>query len=671
VATGNISEIGDDIYDQDMDDSAVCTSYGPFFSDTSPILFVDPPEIAGLGYLNAIANTYGTFAPFVDTPSGAEMYLVIYGYNLPIDGVSTGPPQICINGACGTGTSVTDTGFTLGVPWVVTPPDDTGYGQINIPYSVTSLATAGGYTLALQTNGGGTSSSFTVAPAPSIQVTRSSLLQATATGTPSGFGTFSWVPADFDNWAFASGNSSSSNPNTVVFSNGPNTAPNGAPTPGAIGATTAYYTAVSDSSDWVGASFHVPTFGMSCYYVTTQQQWGAAPSSCSSQTLNGNVYSGYWTNPPGLPAGQYCNAYLVEVALQGSGQNSSGTLVHYVSGGYPPGSIFQIISQLTGSDGTPVIPNGSVARDRSIIPRGGVLVDANGIGSGLLANDTGDGIVGYRLDFYKELELACVQISTTSWPYPAVTQVTLTALRTRRSNRGAMKFYKCSMLFISSAMFLLGSGDQVQSAFLSGSEIFVSNPGGKPRQLTHDGLPKSLLVWSPEGGKIAFTTQSSTGALAEIRVVSLFGEPARDIPFRVPQAGVHIGGMRGVEELYWLDEHRLAVSGSLNPSTVEYVAIDIATGKEITSYGTDGFSLAVSPKGNHVAYKSWVPHFQAEGDRRPQLCLDHECDSGRFAAQTYPGPARHIEFVGNPMCRRTGLRWRFSRSLTELSACGW
>jgi hypothetical protein len=91
----------------------------------------------------------------------------------------------------------------------------------------------------------------------------------------------------------------------------------------------------------------------------------------------------------------------VEVALQGSGQNSSGTLVHYVSGGYPPGSIFQIISQLTGSDGTPVIPNGSVARDRSIIPRGGVLVDANGIGSGLLANDTGDGIVGYRLDYYK------------------------------------------------------------------------------------------------------------------------------------------------------------------------------------------------------------------------------------------------------------------------------
>jgi dipeptidyl aminopeptidase/acylaminoacyl peptidase len=211
-----------------------------------------------------------------------------------------------------------------------------------------------------------------------------------------------------------------------------------------------------------------------------------------------------------------------------------------------------------------------------------------------------------------------------------------------------MKFYKSTLLFLLSAVLLLGSGDQIKSAFLSGSEIFVSVAGGKPRRITHDGLPKGLLVWSPEGGKIAFTTEPTGGALAEIRVVSLSEEPARHIAFRVPQPGVHIEGMRGVEELYWLDEHRLAVSGSLNPSTVEYVVIDIATGKELAGYLTDGFSLAVSPKGNHVAYKSSEPHFQAEDDRRPQLCLDNECDSGRFAAQTYPGQGRHVEFVGNP-----------------------
>lgn len=211
-----------------------------------------------------------------------------------------------------------------------------------------------------------------------------------------------------------------------------------------------------------------------------------------------------------------------------------------------------------------------------------------------------------------------------------------------------MRFYKSLILFLSPAVLIFGSGDQIRSAFLARSEIFVS-VACKPRQLTHDGLPKSLLVWSPEGRKIAFTTEPSGGALAEIGVISLSGEPARHIPFRVPEPGVNITGMRGVEELYWLDEHRLAVSGSINPSTGEYAVLDVDTGKEIGGYLTDGFCLAVSPKGTHVAYEIWVPHYVAEEERRPQLCLDHECDSGRYAPPVYPGQNRHVEFVGNPL----------------------
>ena len=41
-----------------------------------------------------------------------------------------------------------------------------------------------------------------------------------------------------------------------------------------------------------------------------------------------------------------------------------------------------------------------MARDRRIIPRGGVRVDINGIGNNLLANDVGQAIVGYRIDIY-------------------------------------------------------------------------------------------------------------------------------------------------------------------------------------------------------------------------------------------------------------------------------
>lgn len=42
----------------------------------------------------------------------------------------------------------------------------------------------------------------------------------------------------------------------------------------------------------------------------------------------------------------------------------------------------------------------TVARDLNIIPAGGVLLDLNGIGTGLLANDTGGKIQGYRIDRY-------------------------------------------------------------------------------------------------------------------------------------------------------------------------------------------------------------------------------------------------------------------------------
>jgi membrane-bound lytic murein transglycosylase len=59
------------------------------------------------------------------------------------------------------------------------------------------------------------------------------------------------------------------------------------------------------------------------------------------------------------------------------------------------------VSVIDGADGTPVVAGQTVARSRSIIPGRGVLVDVDSVGTGLLANDTGGAIVGYRLDFYQ------------------------------------------------------------------------------------------------------------------------------------------------------------------------------------------------------------------------------------------------------------------------------
>ena len=71
------------------------------------------------------------------------------------------------------------------------------------------------------------------------------------------------------------------------------------------------------------------------------------------------------------------------------------------------------VSEIDGADGTAVIANKTVARDKGIInksctithypiiPTTGVLVDVDHVGTGLSANDTGCRIAGYRLDYFK------------------------------------------------------------------------------------------------------------------------------------------------------------------------------------------------------------------------------------------------------------------------------
>jgi 3D (Asp-Asp-Asp) domain-containing protein len=135
---------------------------------------------------------------------------------------------------------------------------------------------------------------------------------------------------------------------------------------------------------------------MSCYYTTSQQEWGAAPNSCGSTTISGTTYTGYVTNPPGLPAGSYCNAFLAQLRLQGSAVLTTGTDVQY-----NPGTGYYVVSAILGADGSPVVAGQTVARDRSIIPKTPTTyVDINTIGFGLLPNDTGGAILGYRIDYY-------------------------------------------------------------------------------------------------------------------------------------------------------------------------------------------------------------------------------------------------------------------------------
>lgn len=194
----------------------------------------------------------------------------------------------------------------------------------------------------------------------------------------------------------------------------------------------------------------------------------------------------------------------------------------------------------------------------------------------------------------------------------------------------------------------LAADDQVaESVFLKGSEIYSTKPGAtEARQLTTDGLKKGLLVPSKDRRRFAFVRDAKGSSLGDLVVMQPDGTTVREIRFRPPEA--HVSGMRFIEGLEWISDQRLVVSGSVNPSTGEYVLVDIGTGKEVGGYLTDGFAWAASPDGSHAAYVGYVPHFTPEEKRRPQFCLDSECGFDK-PFERYPGPTPHLEFTGPPV----------------------
>ncbi len=225
---------------------------------------------------------------------------------------------------------------------------------------------------------------------PTITLSRQDLTTVQANGTPAG-GTFDYptTPVSGSNFATVVNALPTSNPNTISLQDPPS---NGAPTPGGLETITAQYTVNSSTAS---DPFQVPTFGMSCYMIALESDYGTPPNSCATTRIFGITYSGTVTNPGGL-TGTYCAAFIANLRLQGAAQLNSGQYVQYQ---VSTGDIVTV-STVNGHDGTPVVAGQTVARDLAIIPGTGVLVDVDQVGTGLLANDTGGRIRGYRLDLF-------------------------------------------------------------------------------------------------------------------------------------------------------------------------------------------------------------------------------------------------------------------------------
>jgi 3D (Asp-Asp-Asp) domain-containing protein len=237
---------------------------------------------------------------------------------------------------------------------------------------------------------------------PVLSLSRRDLVTVVATGDPANGGAFAYQSAPVNGTlispiAMADGVTASTNPNTTQLSDPANPSGSGAPTPGALGKYTVDYTvnglrATNDKSN----PFKVPVFGTSCYYTALESDWGSPPNQCKRVRIHGTVYSGSVTDPYGYP-GTYCASFIAEVVLQGSAVTNAGTDIQYD----PSTNLIRQVSAITGADGTAVVAGQTVARSKTIIPSHGVLVDVHNIANGMLANDTGGAIRGYRLDLYR------------------------------------------------------------------------------------------------------------------------------------------------------------------------------------------------------------------------------------------------------------------------------
>jgi 3D (Asp-Asp-Asp) domain-containing protein len=227
---------------------------------------------------------------------------------------------------------------------------------------------------------------------------RDTLTTGTATGSPDG-GSWSYATTVVSGTTVGTLTSpdSSANPNMLSLPDPPNPSQNGAPSPGGFGQYTVTYTVNGQSVQGKGDDpFKIPTFGMSCYFTTLESDWGdpTVKNGCKSVKIHGTRYSGTITDPYGYK-GTYCAAFIAEVVLQGSGTLDSGQDIQYNA------SKITNVKEIHGADGTPVVADKTVARDRAIIPAKGVKVSIDQVGNDLLANDTGGAIKGYRIDLYR------------------------------------------------------------------------------------------------------------------------------------------------------------------------------------------------------------------------------------------------------------------------------
>lgn len=171
-----------------------------------------------------------------------------------------------------------------------------------------------------------------------------------------------------------------------------------------------------------------------------------------------------------------------------------------------------------------------------------------------------------------------------------------------------------------------GSG----KAWLNHSEVWLQSKVG-PRQLTHDGTAKRLLVLSPDSYRLAYVVDHESSPdtrppAEEVIEIDTTGNVLRHI---LPEG--YVPGP--FEQLEWVDNRRIGVM-TCGHANCMYWILDSDSGKTLQVM-TGGFDFVWSHNGHWVARK-----FVAEIDAPPEV-PQAEFDSLIFNEddeETYPPP---------------------------------
>jgi hypothetical protein len=191
---------------------------------------------------------------------------------------------------------------------------------------------------------------------------------------------------------------------------------------------------------------------------------------------------------------------------------------------------------------------------------------------------------------------------------------------------------------IAGALSLLGGAQEIKAVFERDSEIFVMRGDGSVSQITHDGAPKTMPLWSKDGNRIAYLqgVEKNRG-LGELVVIrSSDGRPLFNVAIRPPKEDEG-QDIRYIDRLEWLTAEKVAVSGSINPSTEESLVVDLSSGRELVNYYDDTGGAVFSPDGEHVVFIDGAPHFMPEKETVPAINVD--------LRRMYPREGVRVDFL--------------------------